>query len=282
MTLITSFKPRQKRASLLPSAQVIPDGPVDSSRPRHTSLAALAALLAFLSALYIWPLSVEASAVVAVKKILPIYSVERDDKVISVTFDASWGGDKTLAILDLLDKYNAKATFFLVGIWVDKYPELVKEIAARGHEIGNHSDSHPYMTKISESKMRQELKGMSDKVETLIGTRPTLFRPPYGDYNNAVVSVSRDEGYEVVQWSVGPLDRKNRGVEDLVKRATNNVQQGDIILFHNDSEYIVQALPAILEYYQSQGFKMIPAGEILLEGQTTIDVQGKQHPVQAQ
>jgi len=282
MTLITSFKPRQKRASLLPSTQVIPDGPVDSSRPRHTSLAALAALLAFLSALYIWPLSVEASAVVAVKKILPIYSVERDDKVISVTFDASWGGDKTLAILDLLDKYNAKATFFLVGIWVDKYPELVKEIAARGHEIGNHSDSHPYMTKISESKMRQELKGMSDKVETLIGTRPTLFRPPYGDYNNAVVSVSRDEGYEVVQWSVDSLDWKNRGVEDLVKRATNNVQQGDIILFHNDSEYIVQALPAILEYYQSQGFKMIPAGEILLEGQTTIDVQGKQHPVQAQ
>ena len=280
MTQITSFKPRQKRASLLPSAQVIPDGPAASSRARQTSLAALAALLAFLSALYIWPLNEEASAVVAVKKILPIYSVERDDKVISVTFDASWGGDKTLAILDLLDKYNAKATFFLVGIWVDKYPELVKEIAARGHEIGNHSDSHPYMTKISESKMRQELKGMSDKVEALIGTRPTLFRPPYGDYNNAVVSVSRDEGYEVVQWSVDSLDWKNRGVEDLVKRATNNVQQGDIILFHNDSEYIVQALPAILEYYQSQGFKMIPAGEILLEGSTTIDVQGKQHPAE--
>ena len=280
MTQITSFKPRQKRASLLPSAQVIPDRPAASSRARQTSLAVLAALLAFLSALYIWPLNEEASAVVAVKKILPIYYVERDDKVISVTFDASWGGDKTLAILDLLDKYNAKATFFLVGIWVDKYPELVKEIAARGHEIGNHSDSHPYMTKISESKMRQELKGMSDKVEALIETRPTLFRPPYGDYNNAVVSVSRDEGYEVVQWSVDSLDWKNRGVEDLIKRATNNVQQGDIILFHNDSEYIVQALPSILEYYQAQGFKMIPAGEILLEGSTTIDVQGKQHPAE--
>ena len=187
-----------------------------------------------------------------------------------------------MAILDLLDEYDVKATFFLVGIWVDKYPELVKEIAARGHEIGNHSDSHPYMTKISESKMRQELKGMSDKVEALIGSRPTLFRPPYGDYNNAVVSVSRDEGYEVVQWSVDSLDWKNRGVADLVKRATTNVQQGDIILFHNDSEYIVQALPEILAYYKSQGFRMIPAGEILLEGQTTIDVQGKQHPAAAQ
>lgn len=282
MTQITSFKPRQKRASLPTSAQAAPACAASPSKRRYASLAALAGLLVLLSALYVWPLNEEASAVLAVKRILPIYSVEREDKVISVTFDASWGGDKTMAILDLLDKYDAKATFFLVGIWVDKYPELVKAIVARGHEIGNHSDSHPYMTKISESKMRQELKGMSDKVEALTGHRPTLFRPPYGDYNNTVVSVSRDEGYEVVQWSIDSLDWKNRGVDDLVKRATNNVQQGDIILFHNDSEYIVQALPAILEYYQSQGFKMIPAGEILLEGSTTIDVQGKQHPAEGQ
>lgn len=279
MTQITSFKPRQRSAPCSP-----PPCPPASPPAKQRRFAAivLCSLLALLSSLYIWPLSDDAAAVLAVKRILPIYSVERDDKVISVTFDASWGGDKTMAILDLLDEYDVKATFFLVGIWVDKYPELVKEIAARGHEIGNHSDSHPYMTKISESKMRQELKGMSDKVEALTGQRPTLFRPPYGDYNNTVVSVSRDEGYEVVQWSVDSLDWKNRGVADLVKRATTNVQQGDIILFHNDSEYIVQALPEILAYYKSQGFKMIPAGEILLEGQTTIDVQGKQHPAAGQ
>lgn len=244
--------------------------------------AALCALLALLTALYIGPLQTEATQVLAVKKVLPIYSVEREDKVISVTFDASWGGDKTMAILDLLDEYDAKATFFLVGIWVDKYPELVQAIHERGHEIGNHSDSHPYMTQISESKMRQELDGMSDKIETLIGERPTLFRPPYGDYNNKVVTVSRDEGYEVVQWSIDSLDWKNRGVDDLVKRATTNVQAGDIILFHNDSEYIVQALPSILQYYRDQGFTMIPAGEILLSGETTIDVQGKQHPAAQQ
>ena len=242
---------------------------------------ALTMALLLLCALYLGPLQNDATTVLAVKKVLPIYSVEREDKVISVTFDASWGGDKTMAILDLLDEYNAKATFFLVGIWVDKYPELVQEIHRRGHEIGNHSDSHPYMTKISESKMRQELQGMSDKTEALIGVRPKLFRPPYGDYNNKVVTVSRDAGYEVVQWSVDSLDWKNRGVEDLVKRATSNIQKGDIILFHNDSEYIVQALPRILRYYADQGFTMIPAGEILLEGATTIDVQGKQHPAAA-
>lgn len=247
---------------------------------RFTLLSLSAALLA-LSALYIGPLQADATDVLAVKRVLPVYSVEREDPVISVTFDASWGGDKTLAILDLLDEYDAKATFFLVGIWVDKYPELVKEIAARGHEIGNHSDSHAHFTQISEGQIRQELDACSDKIEALTGVRPTLFRPPYGDYDNKVVNVSRNEGYECVQWSVDSLDWKNRGVSDLVKRATSNVQQGDIILFHNDSQYIVEALPQILAYYREQGFSMIPAGEILLEGDTTIDVQGKQHPAAA-
>ena len=242
---------------------------------RQTALLLAFSLLCFC---YLGPLQSEATTVLAAKRELPVYSVEREDKVISISFDASWGGDQTMGILDLLDQYNAKATFFLVGIWVDKYPELVKEIHDRGHEIGNHSDSHPHMTQISESKMRQELAGMSDKLEAITGERPTLFRPPYGDYNNAVVLTSRAEGYECVQWSVDSLDWKNRGVQDLVTRATKNVQAGDIILFHNDSKYILDALPTVLKSYQDQGFTLIPVGEILLQGDTTIDVQGKQHP----
>ena len=249
--------------------------------PRRRRLLGLGCALALLCSLYLGPLQQDATAVVAAKKVLPVYSVERDDKVISVTFDASWGGDKTLAILDLLDEYDAKATFFLVGIWVDKYPELVQEIAARGHEIGNHSDSHAHFTQISESQIRQELTACSNKIEALTGTRPTLFRPPYGDYDSKVITVVRDEGYEAVQWSVDSLDWKNRGVSDLIKRATSNVQPGDIILFHNDSQYIVEALPAILKHYQAQGYQMIPAKDILLSGDTTIDVQGKQHPAAA-
>ena len=254
------------------------ENPRPAPQPGRRKIIALAGALLFLCTLYLGPLGTDATAVVAAKKVLPVYSVERADKVISVTFDASWGGDKTLRILDLLDQYNAKATFFLVGIWVDKYPELVKEIAARGHEIGNHSDSHAHFTQISDSKIREEIDSCSDKIEALTGTRPTLFRPPYGDYNSKVVTIVRDEGYECVQWSVDSLDWKNRGVDDLIKRATTNVQQGDIILFHNDSEYIVDALPAILKHYQAQGFQMIPAKDILLTGNTSIDVQGKQHP----
>lgn len=250
-----------------------------SAKPRPSlRLIGLFGALALLSALYLGPLQADATAVVASKKVLPIYSVEREDKVISVTFDASWGGDKTRRILDLLDEYDAKATFFLVGIWVDKYPELVQEIAARGHEIGNHSASHAHFTQISDAQIRQELSACSDKIEALTGVRPTLFRPPYGDYNSKVITVVRDAGYEAVQWSVDSLDWKNRGAEDIIRRATTHVQPGDIILFHNDAQYIVDALPAILQFYQAQGLQIVSAKDILLSGKTTIDVQGKQHP----
>ncbi len=273
----TALTPRPRPVLDWPSPPT-PHGARSLPHRMWLSRIALGLVLALLCVLYLGPLSQEAAAVAVSKKVLPVYSVERDDKVISVTFDASWGGDKTLAILDLLDQYEAKATFFLVGIWVDKYPELVKEIARRGHEIGNHSDSHAHFTQISDNQVRHELKSCSDKIEALTGKRPTLFRPPYGDYNSKVVTIVRDEGYECVQWSVDSLDWKNRGVEDLIKRATANVQQGDIILFHNDSQYIVDALPTILSAYQAEGFKMIPACDILLTGETTIDVQGKQHP----
>lgn len=277
MSQPTPLKPKPRRALLWQETPPAPRRRIIT--PWLLRQTALCCALALLTVCYAGPLQQDATTVLAVKRELPVYCVEREDNVITVSFDASWGGDQTLRILDLLDEYNAKATFFLVGIWVDKYPELVKEIAARGHEIGNHSDSHPEMSKLSKEQIIRELDGCSDKIEALTGQRPTSFRPPYGDYDNEVVTVARSEGYEVVQWSIDSLDWKNKGVDDLIRRATKNVQKGDIILFHNDSKYILDALPTILKTYQQQGFTMIPAREIVLEGKTTIDVQGKQHPV---
>lgn len=240
---------------------------------------ALALCLATVSTLYTTGLRDETVTVLSHKRELPVYSVARQDKVISISFDAAWGGDQTIAILDILDEYEVKTTFFLVGIWVDKYPELVKEIFARGHEIGNHSASHPHMSQLSQEKIQEELRIMSDKVETLTGVRPTLFRPPYGDYNDRLVRESRAQGYEIVQWSVDSLDWKNRGAEDIIKQCTKSIENGDIVLFHNDSQYILNALPTVLNHYQDLGFSIIPVSQILLSGETTIDVQGKQHPI---
>ncbi len=262
-----------------PEAAIAPAAPKKKIAFPHPQPALVLAFLLLLtvSVCYVGVMP-ETVSVAAGKRELPIYCVARDDNVISISFDASWGGDKTLKLLDILDQYEIKTTFFLVDIWVQKYPELVQEIAARGHEIGNHSTSHPHMSQLSEEKIVSELKTMSDHVEELTGTRPTLFRPPYGDYNNRVILTSRAQGYEAIQWSVDSLDWKNRGREEIVRRATK-VQSGDIVLFHNDSEYIVEALPEVLEYYKTNGFKVVPVSEILLDGETAIDIQGRMHPV---
>ena len=249
----------------------------DASKKRWVAGTLLAILLlSAVSAAYVS--GARTAEVLARKRELPVYSVDRDDGKIAISFDAAWGGEKTIKILDILDENGIKATFFLVDIWTQRFPELVKEIAARGHEIGNHSTTHPKMSSLSRDRIAQELETMSVNVEKLIGQRPTLFRPPYGDYNNDVVLTARQNGYEVVQWSVDSLDWKNKGVQPLIDRATKNVKSGDIVLFHNDSQYIVEALPAVLKSYREQGLTPGPVSSVLLAGQTTIDPQGKQHP----
>ncbi len=249
----------------------------DASKKRWVAGTLLAILLlSAVSAAYVS--GARTAEVLARKRELPVYSVDRDDGKIAISFDAAWGGEKTIKILDILDENGIKATFFLVDIWTQRFPELVKEIAARGHEIGNHSTTHPKMSSLSRDRIAQELETMSVNVEKLVGQRPTLFRPPYGDYNNDVVLTARQNGYEVVQWSVDSLDWKNKGVQPLIDRATKNVKSGDIVLFHNDSQYIVEALPAVLKSYREQGLTPGPVSSVLLAGQTTIDPQGKQHP----
>ena len=114
-------------------------------------------------------------------------------------------------------------------------------------------------------------------MEAITGTRPTLFRPPYGDYDDQVVLQARKDGYEVIQWNVDSLDWKNLGVDPMIKQVTREINPGDIILFHNNSQYITQALPAILDYIQSQGYEIVPVSELVLEGEYWIDHTGCQH-----
>ena len=114
---------------------------------------------------------------------LPIYCVQRDDKVVSLTFDASWGDDHTQTLLNILNRYHVKATFFLVSIWVDDYPHWVKTLADSGMEVMNHSSTHPHMAQMSYAQIQAEVNGCSDKIQAITGVRPTLFRCPYGEYD---------------------------------------------------------------------------------------------------
>ncbi len=259
--------------------QVIPEEKKQEKAVAPGFRRAGAALLILMLLSGFYAMEAEGFQVAAGKRELPIYCVERKDNRISISFDAAWGGDQTMEILNILDEYQVKTTFFLVDIWSERFPELVKEMDARGHEIGNHSTSHPQMSKLGRAKVLEELTLMDDRLESLIGKRSRLFRPPYGDYNNLVVQTARGAGYEVIQWSVDSLDWKNKGMDDLIRRATKDIRGGDIILFHNDSKYILQALPEILKRLQSQGFEIVPISELILEGNTVIDIQGRQKPV---
>lgn len=146
-------------------------------------------------------------AAAATERDLPIYSVEREEKVCSLTFDAAWGNEDTQQLIDILGKYDITATFFVVGEWVEKYPESVKALSDAGHEVMNHSSTHPHMPELSCDQMIEEVQSCNEKIEKITGTCPTLFRPPYGDYNDSVVSTMRSIGMYTIQWDVEALER---------------------------------------------------------------------------
>ena len=241
--------------------------------------ACLVLCLALISVAYIRLFNPSAfeSAFSPVSRPLPVYNVSTEDRKVAISFDAAWGEEKTDEILKILEDHNVKTTFFLVGYWVDKYPDRVKQIYDAGHEIGNHSNTHPHMSELSNAQISQELSALSDKVEAITGVRPTLFRPPYGDYDDQVVLQARKDGYEVIQWNVDSLDWKNLGIDHMIKQVTKEINPGDIILFHNNSQYITQALPTILDYIQSQGYEIVPVSELVIDGEYWIDHTGCQH-----
>lgn len=214
--------------------------------------------------------------VFAPTKELPIYSVKREDKKIALSFDAAWGNEFTLDILNTLDKYNVKSTFFLVGFWVDKYSEDVKEIHRRGHDVGNHSTTHPNMSGLSREEMLKEINTTSQKIQKLIDIKPILFRPPFGDYNNDLIKVCRENGYYVIQWDIDSLDWKELGVQPVVDRVVRNISNGSIVLFHNNAKYIKEYLPIIIERLQEQGFEIVPVSELIYRDNFRMDNSGKQ------
>lgn len=211
------------------------------------------------------------------KKELPIYSVETQSKRISISFDAAWGAEYTDQILEILDQRNIKTTFFLVGMWVDRYPDKVRKIAQEGHEIGNHSTNHPHMTRLSKEQMKTEIETTQNKIEQLAGDRTVkLFRPPFGDYNDTLIKLCREIEYYPIQWDVDSLDWKNLGADHMYNRVTSKVRNGSIVLFHNNADYIVQALPRILDRLLEEGYEIIPISELIYKENYYMDHTGRQ------
>ena len=186
---------------------------------KKTMLATFAVLLIFF-AVFVLDYSVVdvGSVYFANNKKLPIYSVQTGENKVAISFDAAWGADKTREIMAVCNEYGVKATFFLVGFWIEKYPDMVKEIYNNGFEIGIHSSTHPDMTKLTKQQIKEELTANIKDVEDLTAFTPTLFRPPYGYYNNDLIEVCEELNLHCIEWSVDSLDWKGLSAGEIASR----------------------------------------------------------------
>ena len=211
---------------------------------------------------------------------LPIYCVDTDKPQVAISFDAAWGNEDTETLLSILDKYNVKTTFFMTGGWIESYPEDVKKIAAAGHDLGNHSENHKQMSQLSSDECLAEIQKPHDKVKELTGTEMTLFRPPYGDYNNTLIESANALGYHVIQWSVDSLDWKHYGADSIVDTILNHKALGDgaIILMHNGAKYTKDALETVISTLQSKGYEFVTLSELVYKDHFHMDPSGKQIP----
>ena len=212
-------------------------------------------------------------------RLLPVYSVQRDDKVVALSFDAAWGNEDTQTLIDILNSYEINTTFFLVGEWVDKFPESVKALHDAGNEIMNHSSDHAHFSKLSEDEIVADISRCNEKIAAITGVAPTLFRCPYGEYDDHVINAVNSMGMTAVQWDVDSLDWKGISAEEIKSRVLKNISPGSIVLFHNAAENTPAALPGIIEGLLAEGYTIVPISQILLDGDYTIDHTGKQCPV---
>ncbi len=210
-------------------------------------------------------------------RLVPIYRVDTQEKQVAISFDAAWGADKTQEIIDILKEYDASATFFLVGFWIDKYPEMVKAIDEAGLEIGTHSNTHPDMVKLDKTTIKNELTTSMEKITEITGKEVKVFRPPYGSYNNDLLNVCSSLGLSAVQWDVDTLDWKGLSASEVTSRVMNHVQNGSIILMHNNADHVTDSLRLTLDWLTMKGYKVTSVGELIYSENFTIDSNGVQH-----
>ena len=209
-------------------------------------------------------------------KKLPIYYVKTQEKKVAISFDCAWGTDYTDTLLSVMENQKVKSTFFCVEFWVNKHPDYVKKIFDKGHEIGTHSATHPYMTKLSNDKIALELNSSCKTIQDITGVRPTLFRAPYGDYNDRVLDVAKAQDLYVIQWDVDSLDWKDLSATEITNRVVKRVKNGSIVLFHNQGLHTAEALPQIIEQLKEQGYTFCTIGEMIYKDNYVVNADGGQ------
>ncbi|OXM85830.1 polysaccharide deacetylase family protein [Paenibacillus rigui] len=195
-----------------------------------------------------------------------VWEVPTEEKIIALTFDDGPHPEHTALILDLLKQYDAKATFFVVGNKVERFPELLKREVAEGHELANHTYSHAYLSR--KMNIKKEIDQTEELVYSITGQKCHLFRPPGGIFNERLISVAKEEGYKVVMWSwhQDTKDWRTPGVGKITDRVLNHTKNGDIVLFHDYIEgptQTVEALKRILPELKKRGYRFVTISELL-------------------
>ena len=207
---------------------------------------------------------------------LPIYRVQTEEKKIAISFDCAWGTDYTDSLLEIMQESNVKCTFFTVEFWAKKYPEYIKKIDSYGHELGTHSATHPYMSKLSRENIIKELSSSTKVIENITGKKVELFRPPYGDYNDTLIKTARELGLYTIQWDVDSLDWKDLSAEEICKRVLSRVKNGSIVLFHNQGLNTAKALPIIISQLKAKGYQFVSIGNLIYKDNFKMGADGTQ------
>lgn len=208
---------------------------------------------------------------------IPIYRVDKKEKVVALSFDAAYGADKTEGIMKILKEYESNATFFLVGFWVENNLEMTKKIAENGYEIGTHSNTHAHMSKLTLTQCEEDLRQSMAKIKDCTGLTPKLFRPPYGEYNNSLIEAAESLKLSTIQWDVDSHDWMDKTTLQITARVLDRVKEGSIVLFHNNADHILDVLPLVLDRLKMRGFKCVKLSELIYFDNYTIDSKGEQH-----
>lgn len=213
---------------------------------------------------------------VATKEI-PIYNVSTEEKRVAFTMNCAWNADDIDSILDTLSKYKIHITFFMVGDFVDKYPEAVKKISDAGHEIGNHSNTHPHVNNLTLEKNIEEIEKCSEKIEKITGKKTTLYRGPYGEYNNTVINAAKSQNHTTIQWNLDTLDYNGLTGDEMWERLESKIAPGTIILSHNGTKHTADSLDMILHnIIQEKRFQVVTVSELIYTKNYYIDANGTQ------
>lgn len=214
--------------------------------------------------------------VVNSNRLLPIYSVETDKKQVAITFDCAWGADDIPTIIEVLRKNDVKATFFVVGDWVNKNPEAVQKINQAEMEIGNHTLNHAHVAQMTYEDNLEDMKRCNELIEEITNKKVRYYRGAYGEYSNEVIVAAEDLGMQVIQWDVDALDYTGKTPEEMCERIRKKIRNGSIILMHNDTKYTASGLQEIINCVEEEGYEIISLEKLVHKENYEINHEGRQ------